>query len=209
MIWVDSRALLKHRSNKGDLMKTTGRLIIGALTMAMALAACQAPPPKPMETVEDTVEVSATVEKVDVLNRLLSLKTESGDVVTVEVDPAVQNLVQVRPGDRVVARYRQAIGATISKEAAGQPVTVEVDAEKAKLGQKPSARASQTTNVPVTIAAVDTKTNQVTVHGSDGLVRVFTVQTPQAKEFIKQLKPGDTVVVTFTEALALSVEPAK
>jgi len=38
---------------------------------------------------------------------------------------------------------------------------------------------------------------------------VFTVQTPQAKEFIKQLKPGDTVVVTFTEALALSVEPAK
>ena len=34
----------------------------------MALAACQAPPPKPMETVEDTVEVSATVEKVDVLN---------------------------------------------------------------------------------------------------------------------------------------------
>ena len=190
-------------------MKTAGRLTIGALTVAMALAACQAPPPKPMETVEDTVEVSATVEKVDVLNRLLSLKTESGEVVTVEVDPAVQNLVQVRPGDRVVARYRQAIGATISKEAAGQPVTVEVDAERAKLGQKPSARASKTTNVPVTIASVDTKTNQVTFHGSDGLVRVFTVQTPQAKEFIKQLKPGDTVVVSFTEALALSVEPAK
>jgi translation initiation factor IF-1 len=191
------------------IMKTAGRLIIGALSVVMALAACQAPPPKPMATVEDTVEVSATVEKVDVLNRMLSLKTESGEVVTVEVDPAVQNLVQVNPGDRVVARYRQAIGATISKEAAGQPVTVDVEADRAKLGQKPSARASQTTNVPVTITAVDTKTNQVTFHGADGLVRVFTVQTPQAKEFIKQLKPGDTVVVTFTEALALSVEPAK
>jgi translation initiation factor IF-1 len=191
------------------IMKTAGRLIIGALTVVMALAACQAPPPKPMATVEDTVEVSATVEKVDVLNRLLSLKTESGEVVTVEVDPAVQNLVQVNPGDRVVARYRQAIGATISKEAAGQPVTVDVEADRAKLGQKPSARTSQTTNVPVTITAVDTKTNQVTFYGSDGLVRVFTVQTPQAKEFIKQLKPGDTVVVSFTEALALSVEPTK
>jgi translation initiation factor IF-1 len=203
---VTSKASVETRE---IIMKTAGRLIIGALTMVMALAACQTPPPKPMATVEDTVEVSATVEKVDVLNRLLSLKTESGEVVTVEVDPAVQNLVQVNPGDRVVARYRQAIGATISKEAAGQPVTVDVQADRAKLGQKPSARTSQTTNVPVTITAVDTKTNQVTFYGSDGLVRVFTVQTPQAKEFIKQLKPGDTVVVSFTEALALSVEPAK
>ena len=190
-------------------MKTAGRSITGALIAAMALSACETAPPKPMETIEDTVEVSATVEKVDVLNRLLSLKTESGEVTTIEVGPEVQNLVQIRPGDRVVARYRQAIGATISKDAAGQPVTVDYDADKAKLGQKPSARASATTNVPVTIKAVDTKTNQVTFHGSDGLVRVFTVQTPQAKEFIKQLKPGDTVVVTFTEALALSVEPAK
>jgi translation initiation factor IF-1 len=191
------------------MMKTAGRSIIGVLSAALALAACESAPPRPMETIEDTVEVSATVEKVDVLNRLLSLKTESGEVVTIEVGPEVQNLVQIRPGDRVVARYRQAIGATISKDAAGQPITVDVDAERAKLGQKPSARASETTNVPVTITAVDTKTNQVTFHGSDGLVRVFTVETPQAKEFIKQLKPGDTVVVSFTEALALSVEPAK
>ncbi|HLB85111.1 MAG TPA: hypothetical protein VJK00_10275, partial [Steroidobacteraceae bacterium] len=131
--------LLTHRSQTRELiMKTAGRSLTGALIAALALAACQAPPPQPMETVEDTVEVSATVEKVDVLNRLLTLKTESGEVVTVEVDPAVQNLVQVNPGDRVVARYRQAIGATIKKDAAGQPVTVDLDADKAKLGQKPS-----------------------------------------------------------------------
>jgi hypothetical protein len=61
----------------------------------------------------------------------------------------------------------------------------------------------------VTITAVDTKTNQLRSTAPTAPGRVFTVQTPQAKEFIKQLKPGDTVVVTFTEALALSVEPAK
>ena len=190
-------------------MRTAVRSVTGVLIAAVALAACESAPPKPMETIEGTVEVSATVEKVDVLNRLLSLKTESGESVTVEVDPVVENLVQIRPGDRVVARYRQAIGATISKDAAGQPVTVDLDADKAKLGQKPSARAAQTTNIPVTINSVDTKTNLVTFAGPDGLVRSITVETPQAKEFIKQLKPGDTVVVSFTEALALSVEPAK
>ena len=190
-------------------MMTAGRSITGVLIAAVALAACESAPPKPMEPIEDTVEVSATVEKVDVLNRLLSLRADSGEMVTVEVDPAVKNLVQVRPGDRVVARYREAIGATIAKDAAGEPVTIDVDAEQAKLGQKPAAKVATTTNIPVTITSVDTKTNLVSFSGSDGLVRAITVETPQAKEFIKQLKPGDTVVVTYTEAIAVSVEPAK
>jgi len=162
-----------------------------------------------MSTIEETAEVSATVEKMDLDQRLLSLKTESGDMVTVEVDPAVQNLPQVKVGDRVVARYREAIGATISTTASGQPVTVDLDADTAKPGERPSARASTTTNIPVTITSVDTKHNQVSFYGADGLVRAITVETPQAKEFIKQLKAGDNVVVTFTEAIAVSVEPAK
>jgi hypothetical protein len=40
-------------------------------------------------------------------------------------------------------------------------------------------------------------------------VRALKVREPQAQEFIKQLKPGDTVVVSFTDAIAISVEPAK
>ena len=84
-----------------------------------------------------------------------------------------------------------------------------VDADKAELGQKPAAQVAKTTNITVTITSVDTKSNLVNFSGPDGLVRSITVETPQAKEFIKQLKPGDTVVVTFTEAVAVSVEPAK
>jgi translation initiation factor IF-1 len=162
-----------------------------------------------MQTIEDTVEASATVESVDVLNRLMTIKTEAGDLVTLEVGPEVQNLVQVRQGDRVVVRYREAIGARISNDAAGQPVSIDVDTDRARLGQRPSARASATTNVPVTINSVDTRSNLVTFSGPDGLVRSITVATPQGREFIKQLKKGDTVVLSFTEAFAVSVEPAK
>jgi hypothetical protein len=164
--------------------------------------------PKPMTPIESTVEVSATVEQIDVAKRLLSLRTEDGEQLTVEVDPVVQNLPQVKVGDRVVARYREAIGATISPTA-GDLATVELDSRRADPGQKPSAEASVTTNVPVTITAVDTKANLVNFTGEDGLVRAITVKTPQAQEFIKQLKPGDKVVVSYTEAVAISVEPAK
>jgi hypothetical protein len=191
-------------------MKNMLLSLTGAVFAMIALAACESSsPPRPMETIEDTVEASATVQSVDVLNRLMTVKTEAGDLVTLEVGPEVQNLVQVRQGDRVVVRYREAIGARISNDAAGQPVSIDVDTDRARLGQRPSARASATTNVPVTIISVDTRSNLVTFSGPDGLVRSIAVATPQGREFIKQLKKGDTVVLSFTEALAVSVEPAK
>lgn len=184
--------------------------VAGALFAMITLSACESSsPPRPMQTIEDTVEASATVESVDVLNRLMTIKTEAGDLVTLEVGPEVQNLVQVRQGDRVVVRYREAIGARISNDAAGQPVSIDVDTDRARLGQRPSARASATTNVPVTINSVDTRSNLVTFSGPDGLVRSITVATPEGRDFIRQLKKGDTVVLSFTEAFAVSVEPAK
>lgn len=184
--------------------------VAGALFAMITLSACESSsPPRPMQTIEDTVEASATVESVDVLNRLMTIKTEAGDLVTLEVGPEVQNLVQVRQGDRVVVRYREAIGARISNDAAGQPVSIDVDTDRARLGQRPSARASATTNVPVTINSVDTRSNLVTFSGPDGLVRSITVATREGRDFIRQLKKGDTVVLSFTEALAVSVEPAK
>ena len=111
--------------------------VAGALFAMITLTACESSsPPRPMETIEDTVEASATVESVDVLNRLMTIKTEAGDLVTLEVGPEVQNLVQVRQGDRVVVRYREAIGARISNDAAGQPVSIDVDTDRARLGQR-------------------------------------------------------------------------
>jgi hypothetical protein len=189
-------------------MNTMARSITAASFALLLLAACEATPPKPMAPIEETVEISATVQKVDATNRLLSLQTESDEIVTVEVGPEVENLAQVREGDRLVVRYREAIGATIAATG-GQEITVDVAADKAAPGERPRASASTTTNVPVTIASVDTKTNLVSFYGADGLVRAITVQTPQAKEFIKQLKPGDNVIVSYTEAAAISVEPAK
>jgi hypothetical protein len=165
--------------------------------------------PKPMVPIEETVEISATVEKINLERRLVALKSPSGELVTMHVDPAVPNLSQVKVGDRVVVQYREAIGASISKTAEGQPVTVDLAAERAGPGELPSATASSTTNVPVTITAVDTKHNIVSFYREDGLVRALKVKEPQAQEFIKQLKPGDTVVVSFTEAIAISVERAK
>ncbi len=43
----------------------------------------------------------------------------------------------------------------------------------------------------------------------DGFVRTIAVASPEGKKFIRTLKKGDMVDVSYTEALAISVVPAK
>jgi hypothetical protein len=88
-------------------------------------------------------------------------------------------------------------------------VSSEVNATRAEVGEKPGAAARSVTTVPVTIVSVDTKKNVVEFYGPDKLVRSVNIVRPEGKEFIKNLKAGDMVVLTYTESLAVSVEPAK
>jgi hypothetical protein len=62
--------------------------------------------------------------------------------------------------------------------------------------------------VTVVIDEVDTENNIVVFTGPRGFTRVVAVQTPQGQQFIRQLKPGDKVDLTYTEAIAINVEPA-
>ena len=49
----------------------------------------------------------------------------------------------------------------------------------------------------------------LTFSGADGLVRATHIKDPKGQQFAGTLKQGDQVDLTYTEALAVSVEPAK
>jgi hypothetical protein len=55
--------------------------------------------PIPLVPIEETVEISATVEKINLDRRIVAFKNPSGELVAMHVDPAVQNLSQVKVGD--------------------------------------------------------------------------------------------------------------
>lgn len=187
------------------------RLATGATLLAL-LGACTSQPPQPA-TIESTEEVSATVEAIDVQRRLLSLVGPDGEKVTVEVAPQVRNLPQVKVGDRVVARYYKALAAELRSRGDGtgstQAPVIETSFNRAAEGSRPSAMVGAQSHQTVRITSVDTKNNVVNFYASDGLARSVPVRSPQGKEFISKLKAGDEVELTYTEAVALSVEPAK
>ena len=114
----------------------------------------------------------------------------------------------VRPGDRVVARYYQAIGAQIRTATTPDSPTVELETVRAPEGASPSGAIGHRVTVPVTIATVRNDGKLVSFYGEDGLMRVIEVQRPEGQEFARGLKEGDKVELTYTEAVAISVEPA-
>jgi plastocyanin len=184
--------------------------IVMALSVLL-LPAC-AKDPAPI-TIADTAEVSATIEAIDVKTRMVVLHASDGAQFALLVPEEVRNLEQVKVGDRVVTRYRESLGAELRKRGDGSGDTeapsVATTSTSAADGAKPSSMSSTQTRQTVRITNVDVKNHIVTFYGSDGLARVLPVRTPQGQEFIAKLKTGDEVELTFTEAVAMTVEPMK
>ena len=65
-----------------------------------------------------------------------------------------------------------------------------------------------TVSTTVVIESVDTSFDTVSFKRPDGFVRTIAVESPEGKKFIRTLKKGDKVDVSYTEALAIAVVPA-
>ncbi len=192
-------------------MKSSRYEIARAMTATLAaalLAAGCAQPPKDV-VVGETFERTFTVQSIDYVNRIVTLSGTEGPVVVV-ASPEVRNLAQVKPGDRVLVRYREAIAAEVVKPGTGVVgVQTTTTATRAAPGAQPFAATTQQRQMTVKVYEVDPFANVIEVTGPTGYNRRVKVVDPKAQEFIRGLKRGDEVEVTFTEAAAISVEPAK
>lgn len=156
--------------------------------------------------VTETRTATATVETVDLTHRTVLLKTTDGTLVTLEVGPEVRNLAQVRPGDRVTTTYRESIAAAISRPDS-PPITAGSSVSRAALGERPAGEATNDITARVRILSVDTRANTVTFLGPSGLPRMIALRDPGMQRFAATLQPGDDVDVTYTEAVAVRVDP--
>ena len=153
------------------------------------------------------VEISAQVVGIDKATRTLTLKGPKGKAVDVVASDDVKNFDQIKVGDLVVARYAQALTLELrkTKGPAGAPVVRE-EAAKAKAGAQPAVAGARQVTAIADVVAVDPKASTITLKGPRGNEVTLNVQNP---EQFKVVKKGDQIEVTYTEAVALSVETAK
>jgi Cu/Ag efflux protein CusF len=189
-------------------MKTLFRLTpLAVLALSLALPV-PAQEKKPL-TMGQTLSVTATVEAVDMGNRIITLKGPDGKLVAMEVPDAVKRLSDVKVGDRLTIKYSESLVLQVKKADAasklGSSRTADITRGK---GEKPSGIVSQTTTATVAVESIDAKIPSITVRKADGSTQSFRVEDPKNLEGVK---PGDHIVVTYREAVALQVSapPAK
>lgn len=159
---------------------------------------------------ENVVRATATVESVDQDSRSLVLRNSEGERVLVMAGPEVGNFEQIGPGDRVEATYREAILAEVLPKGS-QPSApgATVAKSRAEPGERPAGATAASVSTDVVIESVDQSFDTVTFRRPDGIVRTVAVDTPKATQFVRSLKPGDEVRVTYTEATVIAVNPAE
>ena len=157
-------------------------------------------------TVARTVEVSAQILAIDKATRTLTLKGPKGEVLDVVAGDEVRNFDQIKVGENVVARYVAALTLELKKTkvAAGDP-TVREGMAKAQPGERPAVAGARQITAIADVTAVDPQKSTITLKGPRGNVVTLNVLNPDQ---FKVVKKGDQVEVTYTEALALTVEPA-
>jgi hypothetical protein len=187
----------------------SGALLALGQSASVSAADPSAPPAASMSR-EDSVlvTVTASVEAINYTNREVTLKGPLGNMVTFTVDQRVKRLKEVKVGDFVTADYYVSVAAELRKptpEEEQNPITVIAGAAKAPPGASPAAGGLRQYKVVTTIEGLDRPTETITVKGPRGNYLTARVADPSR---LTQMRIGETIVVTYTEALAVSLEKA-
>jgi len=156
-------------------------------------------------TVTNVAKITASVEAIDAAKRTVTLKGPEGKVVTITAGPEVKNFDQIKVGDFLVVRYIEALSLELKK--GGTALRQRTDRDMgvaAKPGERPAGAVGTKTTVIADVIAVDPKKQVVTLRGPE---RTVDLKLRDPEQF-KLVKVGDQVEATFTEAAAISVEPA-
>ena len=193
------------------MRKTVFALLAGLLVLSISAVGFAAEhaakkAESPSWKTSSLIEETATVEAVDQKTRMVTLKGPKGNSITFKASDEVRNLAQVHVGDQVKFAYYEFLAVRVLKKGEAFPTAGESAAmARAKQGDKPAGVVGSETSVNVTLMAIDKKAKTVTLKGEDG--KLVTV-TPLDMKNIDKVKVGDRAVITYTEAIAVKVEPA-
>ena len=153
-----------------------------------------------------TSVVSARVTRVDVPARIVDLELGDGRVFTVVAGSEVRNLAALKPGDVVNVAYIESLVLQLRKNGAAVVTRTETqDLKRAAPGSTPGAVAQKQESIVADVLAVNAATGDVTLRGPERTV-ALRIRDPRQLALIQ---PGDQVEATFTEAIAVSVDPAR
>jgi hypothetical protein len=146
---------------------------------------------------------SFTVERIDRANRSMVVQDRDGGRMTVKVAGTVEGFDKVEKGDQVELDYYAStvlsFGPTNAAAAEAQEAPTRANAPAlGAVGVPPITTAARVT-------AVDKNGGTLQIRTPDGQPQTLLVRDPAARRQLRSLSPGDTVVVTYAEPVAVGL----
>ena len=176
---------------------------LSAVLMAANVSA-QEDTDKPSFSVSQSVQMTATVEAVNLETRQVTLKGEDGKSQVITAPEKAQNLDQVQPGDIVVAEFVRKLDVEVFADDGSALGAGSVEAAgRAEKGAQPGAMAVSSEVVTARVAEINLEANTFKLQFPDDSIEEFVIQNP---ENAKRAAVGDIVVITYTEAIGIAVK---
>ena len=153
----------------------------------------------------ETQTISATVEAINVTTRTLTMKGPKGNVMDIVVPETVKRFPEIKVGDTLTARYYENL--VIRKKQPGEKdVDTAAEAVTPGTGSKPAGTAATQRTITATITALDPKVPSITLSGPNKWTYSARIED---RKVLGQVKVGDKVDLTWTEALLLEFDIVK
>jgi hypothetical protein len=162
-------------------------------------------PTEPRLLAEEYVEGEAVVQAVNKADRTVTLRNAEGQSNTIKV-PADVNLNRLKKGQKVALGAYQSLSVRVlppGSAALGATATVGSTAP----GQPEGRAWGQQLVVVNEVTAIDLATHTATLLGADGRSRTIAVKDPEMQDRMRNLKVGDLVELTYSEAVAAKILP--
>ena len=153
-----------------------------------------------------TLQVEAEIVSIDHKTREMSLKTPMGETVTLTASDDIKRFNEFEKGDLVVTTYMASLEGDLrapTEEEKAEP-WVELDAAAiAELDELPGAGVGRVIQAVCTIEGMNRALGTVTIMDPRGNLHLIGDVEPEKMEGVSL---GDTIIVTYTEAVAIQLE---
>jgi hypothetical protein len=186
-------------------MKTIITLLITFMLAVPAFAQTSAGDKPPVKEKWIRVRIKASVENIDSEKREVTLKGPQGNLVTLTATEAVKRFDEIKVGDTVRAEYLTFLRAEFREPTAEEkatPLVVLAEAGRAPKEVDPAGVVGAVVKAVVKVVAINTEEKKVAIQGPRGNFLILPVRD---EAVLKNLKVGEIVIMTYAEAVALSL----
>jgi hypothetical protein len=153
------------------------------------------------------IETRVEVIEINQKRRLVTVRSTDGRLFDLAVGPEVTNLGAIKPGDFLEVTYYVGKAVSILPPGAAKP-GIEKEVLQGDKAPVPGVAGVEITRTGK-VVSVDKFKKTVTFIGADSKVHEMALGGTEHEHFLSELKKDDVVQISFVEAVALTLKPAK